>query len=193
MTQSEFSRRIFLQQSAGVAGASWARLVLPGLAAISQAACIAKEEKSPFTVLQADEAIEFEAIVARIIPTTDSPGAREAGVIHFFDQTFGTFNAGVFAPARGMLQQFQSGIEGGELFSELAEHEQDAYLESNEQTPFFGMMRFLTMCGFFGMSKFGGNQDDIGYKLVGMNSSVHVYQSPFGFYDAEYQKENPSG
>jgi len=193
MTPDDLSRRMFLQQSAGVAGASWARLVLPGLAAISQAACTAKEEKKSFTVLQPDEAIEFEAIVARIIPTTDSPGAREAGVIHFLDQTFGTFNAGILTPARGMLQQFQSGIEGDELFSELTEHEQDAHLESNEETPFFGMMRFLTMCGFFGMSKYGGNQGDIGYKLVGMNSNVHVYQSPFGYYDAEYQKENPSG
>ena len=193
MTQSELSRRNFLQRFAGIAGASWAKLVLPGLAAISQAACVAKEEKTPFTVLQPDEAIEFEAIVARIIPTTDSPGAREAGVIHFLDQTFGTFNAGMFTPARGMLQQFQSGIQGGELFSELTEGEQDSYLDSNEETPFFGMMRFLTMCGFFGMSKYGGNQDDIGYKLVGMNSNVHVYQSPFGHYDAEYQKENPSG
>ena len=193
MTPDDLSRRIFLQQSASVAGASWARSVLPGLAAISQAACTAKEEKTPFTVLQPDEAIEFEAIAARIIPTTDSAGAREAGVIHFLDQTFGTFNEGMFTPARGMLHEFQSGIEGGELFSELTEHEQDSYLESNEETPFFGMMRFLTMCGFFGMSKYGGNQDDIGYKLVGMNSNVYAYQSPFGYYDAEYQKENPNG
>jgi gluconate 2-dehydrogenase gamma chain len=193
MTHYDSSRRNFLQQSATVVGASWARVVLPGLAAISQAACTANEEKTPFAVLQPEEATEFEAIVARIIPTTDSPGAREAGVIHFLDQTFGTFNAGIFTPARGMLQQFQSGIEGGELFSELTEHDQDAYLESNEQTPFFGMMRFLTMCGFFGMNKYGGNQDDIGYKLVGMNSNARVYQSPFGYYDAEYQKENPNG
>ena len=192
MTPDNLSRRIFLQQSARVAGATWARSVLPGLAAISQAACTAKEEKAPFTVLQPDEAIEFEAIAARIIPTTDSPGAREAGVIHFFDQTFRTFNAGMLVPARGMLQQFQSGIEGGELFSELTEHEQDSYLESSEETPFFGMMRFLTVCGFFGMSKYGGNQDDIGYKLVGMTSNVHVYESPFGYYDAEYLKENPN-
>ncbi len=193
MTQSELSRRNFLQRSAGIAGASWAKSVLPGLAAISQAACTAKEEKTPFVLLRPDEGIEFEAIAARIIPTTDTPGAREAGVIYFFDQSFGTFNAPMLEAARGGLEKFQSGIQGSELFSELTEDEQDSYLESNEQTPFFGMMRFLTMCGFFGMSKYGGNQDDIGYKLVGMNSNVHVYQSPFGYYDAEYQKENPSG
>ncbi len=193
MTQSELSRRNFLQRSAGIAGASWAKSVLPGLAAISQAACTAKEEKTPFVLLRPDEGIEFEAIAARIIPTTDTPGAREAGVIYFFDQSFGTFNAPMLEAARGGLEKFQSGIQGSELFSELTEDEQDSYLESNEQTPFFGMMRFLTMCGFFGMSKYGGNQDDIGYKLVGMNSNVHVYQSPFGHYDAEYQKENPSG
>ena len=193
MNSVDSSRREFLQQVTTVAGTPWAKAILPGLAAISQAACTAKVQQAPFTILGDAEAVEFEAIVARILPTTGTPGAREAGVIHFLDQTFATFNAGILAPARGMLEQFQSGIEGGELFSELTAHDQDAYLDSNEDTPFFGMMRFLTMCGFFGMSKYGGNQDDIGYKLIGMNSHVHVYQSPFGYYDAEYMKENPNG
>jgi len=192
MTQSEFSRRNFLKSSAGIAGASWAKLVLPSLAALSQTACTARDDKVSFSTLSDDEAVQFEAIAARILPTTDTPGAREAGVIHFFDQTFATFNAGMLTPARGMLQQFQSGIAGDVLFSELSEPDQDAYLESNQQTPFFGMMRFLTMCGFFGMSKYGGNQS-VSYELLGMSVNAHVYPSPFGYYDAEYIKENPNG
>jgi len=192
MAQSELSRRNFLQRSAGIAGASWARSVLPGLAAISQAACTAKEEKAPFVLLRPDEGLEFEAIAARIIPTTDTPGAREAGVIHFFDQSFGTFNAPMLDVARGGLEKFQSGIEDARKFSDLSEEQQDAYLEANQETPFFGMMRFLTMCGFFGMSKYGADQD-VSYELIGMRSSAHVYPSPFGYYDAEYLKENPNG
>ena len=190
MRELDKSRRTFLNQSAALVGASWAKLVVPSLGALSQAACSAKVDKVSYVTLSEAEALEFEAIAARIMPTTNTPGAR---VIHFFDQTFATFNARMFVPARGMLEQFQSGIQGGELFSELTEDQQDSYLGANEETPFFGMMRFLTMCGFFGMSKYGGNQDDIGYKLVGMRSNVHVYQSPFGYYDAEYMKENPNG
>lgn len=192
MNELDKSRRAFLNQGAALAGATWAKLVLPSLAALSQAACSARDDKVSYVTLSDDEAVEFEAIAARIIPTTDTPGAREAGVIHFFDQTLGTFNAGMLSPARGMLQQFQAGIEGGVLFSELTEPDQDAYLDANEQTPFFGMMRFLTMCGFFGMSKYGGNQD-VSYELIGMRVNARVYPSPFGYYDAEYMKENPNG
>jgi len=189
----EASRRIFLQQSAGVAGASWLRAVLPGLAAISQAACTAKEEKAPFTILQEDEATEFEAIAARIIPTTDTPGAREAGVIYFFDQSFGTFNAPLLPALRSGLEELQASIGGKAKFSGLSHSEQDALLEANEQTPFFALTRIMTFCGYFGMSEYGGNKDGVGWKLLGMDPHAHTYESPFGYYDAEYLKENPHG
>jgi len=191
MTDTDVSRRLFLKQSAALGASNWAKIVLPSLAALSQAACGAKEEQAQFKVLTADEGRELEAITARILPTTDTPGAREAGVVYFFDTTFGTFNAPMLSPVRGMLQQFQRGIEGGVPFSSLSEDDQDAYLATQEQTPFFGMVKFLTMCGFFGMSKYGGNRDNIGWDLLGVNLETHVYTSPFGFYDAEYLKEHP--
>jgi len=191
MTPHDLSRRFFLQQSAGVAGATWARVALPGLAVISQAACTARDEQVAFVILQQDEAIELEAIAARIIPTTDTAGAREAGVVHFFDQSFGTFNAPMLPMLRGGLQKLQAGIDGGRKFSELSDDEQDALLEQNQNTPFFGFIRMMTFAGFFGMSKYGGNKDGIGWKLMGMDPNVHSYQSPFGYYDAEFLKENP--
>ncbi len=193
MSDVDLSRRRFLMQGTAAAGTRWARLVLPSLAALSQAACTARESQAPFTTLGDAEAREFEAIVARIMPTTDTPGAREAGVIHFLDQTFATFNAPMLAPARGGLEQFAAGIEGGVRFSELSEAEQDAYLATQENTPFFGMLRFLTMCGYFGLSKYGGNKDGVGWELVGMTPHNRVYESPFGYYDAEYLEENPDG
>lgn len=193
MTHYDSSRRDFLQQSMTVAGASWAKVILPGLAAISQAACTAKENQAPFTNLGDAEAVEFEAIVARILPTTDTPGAREAGVIYFFDQTFGSFNAPMLDVARGGLAKLQSGIDGDIKFSILTDEQVDAHLGAIEQTPFFGLMRFMTLCGFFGMSKYGGNRDGIGWKLVGMEPGMRAYQSPFGYYDAEYLEEHPDG
>ena len=189
MNPNDLTRRHFLKQSAGVAGATWARAVLPSLAAISQAACTAKEEQAPFTTLGAEEAIEFEAIAARIIPTTDTPGAREAGVIYFFDQSFGTFNAPMLPMIRGGLEALQSGIEGGRKFSELSAEEQDDVLEQNEATPFFGLFRMMTFAGFFGMSDYGGNKDGVGWKLLGMDPTAHAYTPPFGYYDAQYAEE----
>jgi gluconate 2-dehydrogenase gamma chain len=193
MNSNVISRRLFLEQSAGVTGAAWARAVLPGLAAISQAACTAKEEALPFTVLQNAEAIEFEAIAARIIPTTDTPGATEAGVIYFFDQSFGSFNAAMLPMLRGGLEQLQAGVSGGRTFSELSDEQQDELLADNQETPFFGLMRVMTFAGFFGMSEYGGNKDGVGWELLGVDPMAHVYTSPFGYYDEEYLKENADG
>ena len=191
MNPNDLSRRFFLKQAAGVGGAAWMRVVLPSLAAISQAACTAKEEAAPFTILSEAEATEFDAIAARIIPTTDTPGAREAGVIYFLDQSFGTFNAPLLPMLRGGLEQLQAGIEDGRRFSGLSEEEQDALLEQNQDSPFFQMLRMMTFAGFFGLSEYGGNKDGVGWALVGMDPDVHAYTSPFGHYDAEYLKENP--
>ena len=37
------------------------------------------------------EAADVEAVAAQIIPTDDSPGAREAGVVYFIDRALATF------------------------------------------------------------------------------------------------------
>ena len=190
MSQHEFSRRLFLQQGTGVAGAAWLNVVVPSMAAIAQAACTAKEEGQPFTILDDDEAAEFGAIAERIIPTTDTPGAREAGVIYFFDQSFGTFNAPLLPMLRGGLSELQAGIEGGRKFSELAAPAQDSVLEAAEDTPFFQLVRMMTFAGFFGLSKYGGYRDGVGWKLVGMDPAQHAHLPPFGYYDARYAEEN---
>ena len=190
MNDGNTSRRSFLQQGVALAGGSWLRFTAPGLAAVAQAACTAKEDGRQFSIITSDEAREFEAIAARIIPATDSPGAREAGVVWFFDQTFGTFNAPNLQFARAGLETFQEGLAGDGLFSSLDDAAQDEYLKTQEDSPFFNLMIFMTVCGFFGMSKYGGNKDDIGWKLIGVDPRQRAFQAPFGHYDAEYQREN---
>jgi hypothetical protein len=44
----------------------------------------------------------------------------------------------------------------------------------------------MTIAGFFGMSSYGGNRDNLGWKLLGLDGEHHAWQSPFGYYDAEY-------
>ncbi len=189
MKPEALSRRAFLERTAGAAGAAWARVALPSLAAISQAAIAAKEEGQAFSILGDEEAAEFAAVAARIIPTTDTPGATEAGVIYFMDQSFGTFNAPLLPMLRGGLEQIQSGIPDGRTFSELSEDEQDALLEANEATPFFGLIRMITFAGFFGLSEYGGNKDGVGWALLGMDPHAHAHVPPFGYYDAAYRQE----
>lgn len=192
MSNDALTRRMFLQGSGTVAGSTLMRAGIPAFIAATQAACTAKEEAAAFENLTAAEAREVIAIAARIIPTTDTPGATEAGAVYFFDQAFSTIFASMKAPARGMLAQFQSGIAaaypGAQVFSDLDEADQDAYLKSMEQTPFFQGARFMTMVGVFGMSMYGGNRDNIGWKLAGMDGPPHAWLPPFGFYDTEYME-----
>ena len=75
-----------------------------------QAACSAKQEAAAFRVLAAAEATDFAAIAARIIPTTDTPGATEAGVIYFFDNAFADAMRGQLDAARAGLAEFNAAL-----------------------------------------------------------------------------------
>ncbi|MGI9260433.1 MAG: gluconate 2-dehydrogenase subunit 3 family protein [Woeseiaceae bacterium] len=190
MSSDALTRRLFMQGSGTIAGSMLMRAGIPAFVAVSQAACTAKEEVATYEHLTSAEAREIIAIAARILPTTDTPGATEAGAVYFFDKAFGSFFARMKDPARGMLAGFQSGVAtaypGAELFSDLDVADQDEYLKSVEQTPFFQGARFMTMAGVFGMSMYGGNRDNIGWKLVGMDGPPHAWVHPFGHYDSEY-------
>lgn len=193
MDSRSWSRREFLAGSGGFAGAALWRGGLPAVLAISGAACSARDEGAVFDVLTADEGREIEAITARILPTTDTAGAREAGVVRFFDKSFASVMADSLEFARSGLAEFEAGVPaqfaGTERFSDLDEADQDAYLATQENTPFFGLVHFMTLCGFFGMSSHGGNRDQVGWQLLGFPTEHHTaWQPPFGYYDAEYMR-----
>ena len=87
--EDPISRRRFLASAGVFSGASMFRIGAPSLAAIAQAACTARDEGAAFKTLNTAEAADFAAVAARIIPTTDTPGAHEAGVIYFWDNALG--------------------------------------------------------------------------------------------------------
>lgn len=187
MSVDHLTRRLFLQSGASTV---FARVGLAGLAAIAESACTSRDESAAFAALTAADARELEAIAARIIPTTDTPGAREAGVIWFMDKAYDSFDTDYLPGALEGLANFQASIAGAfpgaQKFSDLNEAEQDAYLETQQDSGFFDEIRFMTILGFFAMSKYGGNRDDVGWKLVGLGTQHHGWQPPFGYYDAEY-------
>jgi hypothetical protein len=197
MEREALTRRLFLQGSGTFAGSIIMRAGIPTFVAVSQAACTAKEEAGIYENLSTAEAREVIAVAARILPTTDTPGATEAGAVYFFDKAFGTYFAAMQEPARQMLAGFQAGIPtaypGAEVFSDLSADDQDTYLKSIEHTPFFQGARFMTLAGVFGMSMHGGNRDNIGWKLMGMDGPPHAWLHPFGHYDTEYQAAQAAG
>ncbi len=188
MNEIQLSRRAFLRQTGIAARNSLIVLSLPVIMSSSAAASEAMLDNSAFKVLGSDEAREFAAIAARIIPTDETPGATEAGVIYFIDNVLGTSRTEALAPMREGLASLQATAQstyGSASFSALTTEQQDALLVSIEETEFFGTMRYMTIAGMFSLPEYGGNRDYAGWKLIGFEHK-HVWSPPFGFYDADY-------
>lgn len=182
------SRRRFMRSAGAVAGASLLRISAPSLAAIAQAACSARDTGARFATLGDEEAADFAAIAARLIPTTDTPGAREAGVIHFYDRGWGDELAWSLDDMRGFLQALND--TAGARFATLPEDQQDATLRDHEDDGRFELLRLTTIFGFFAMEKYGGNKAHVAWDLIGFQGHHGAWAPPFGYYDAEYRKEH---
>ncbi|HKE44866.1 MAG TPA: gluconate 2-dehydrogenase subunit 3 family protein [Steroidobacteraceae bacterium] len=184
------SRRSFLGASAATLSAGWLMAHWPQVAAAAHAAheTAVASGGAGFKFLTAEEAADVEAATSQIIPSGDTPGAREAHVVYFIDAAFASFFASQAADFRKGLGDFRSGCQGanaGAAFAALDEAKQHAYLTSVEATPFFGQLRFLTVAGLLSSPKYGGNKDGIGWKLIGFEDN-HVFSPPFGYYDRDY-------
>jgi len=132
------------------------------------------------------QATEIEAMASRIIPTDDTPGAKEAGVLYFIDNTMTTFAKEQAPLFDGGLQTVAKAVSAkhgaGAMFSTLTPEQQDDILRGIEKTPFFGALRFATIAGFLALPKYGGNKDYVGWKFIGQE---HAFEQkpPFGWYD----------
>lgn len=197
MYDETVNRRVFLRGSGTLAGGVMLRGGMPGLLALSAAACTARDEGAAFATLSTDQARDLEAVAARILPATATPGAREAGVIWFIDKVYGSIFDHAYERDMESLTQFRLALMGAhpqvEDFTGLTETQQDDFLETQERTRFFSSARYLTIAGMFSMSMWGGNRDDIGWRLIGMDGPPHGWPSPFGHYDAEYLREQEGG
>jgi gluconate 2-dehydrogenase gamma chain len=186
------TRRTLLQTLAGAAGAaalpSWTWADVARSAHRAHAARTNAEDAPP-PFFSAADAADVEAIAAQIVPTDDTPGAREAGVIHFIDQALATVLSHLAADYRTRLAGFQAGCRArypeAASFAALAPAQQIAWLTEVERTPFFDLTRQLTILGLFSMPAYGGNRDGIGWRLIGFDDQ-HTFQPPFGHYDRDY-------
>lgn len=181
---NELSRRRFLFSASALTGTAFLRLSGTSIAAIAQAACTARDRDGAFQALSAEDAADIEAIAARIIPTTDTPGATEAGVVHFFDSAL----AGEMRDRRDELLAGLAELNAADgtpaRFADLAPGDQDRRLRAIEDSGFFGLLREMTIFGFFAMSHYGGNRNHVGWDLIGFRGHNGAWEYPFGYYDA---------
>jgi len=188
MQDQQLSRRAFLRSAGGAARSSLIVLSMPAILASCERSRQANLNNEAFTALTEEEAQEFHAIAARIIPTDETPGATEAGVIYFIDNVLGNDREAEHEVLREGMRELQVAAAvnyNASYFHELEAEQQDQLLREVEQTPFFGTMRFLTIAGMFSLPEYGGNRDKVGYQLIGFVDQ-HAWQPPFGYYDADY-------
>jgi gluconate 2-dehydrogenase gamma chain len=190
------SRRDFVA-TVGSLGAVW---LLSDVAdrseAIAHAAHQVKQAQPTLQTFTPEQAAEIEAFASRIIPTDDTPGAREAGVVYFIDRSLATWAKEqqplVMEGLAKLPRDVGAKVRGQTRLSALTPAQQDEVLKSIEKTPFFGMMRFATIAGMFSLPDHGGNRDFAGWKLVGQVEAME-FTPPFSWYDQPANRRTLSG
>ena len=161
----------------------------PGILAAEEFVLEAAESGQPadFAFFSAEQAVELDEMVAQIIPTDDTPGAREARVVSFIDRALVTFERerqGDYTEGlKDLAAQTKERFPNATKFSELTFDQQIHVLTAIERTPFFNLVRTHTITGFFASPVHGGNHDKVGWQLVGYEDSLY-HEAPFGYYDA---------
>jgi gluconate 2-dehydrogenase gamma chain len=189
MDDESNSRRSALKgiaASFGLASLPWA-----GLARAAHDAHAAAQAPATATykLLSATDAADVEALSSQIIPSDDTPGAREAGVAYFIDIVLGSILAHWRSAFEAGLKEFQQACRArnpdAASFAALTREAQVEFLRTVETTRFFDQARLLTLCGMLSMPKYGGNRDGAGWKMMGFEDQ-HVFDAPFGYYDRDY-------
>src|SRR5579863_1909539 len=90
-----FSRRNFLTRAGSAVSAVWLSTHWTAIVAAAEHAHQSAKSSVPgkFQFFSPEEAFEIDAITARIIPSDETPGAHEAGVVFFIDRALTTFAA----------------------------------------------------------------------------------------------------
>ncbi|HWG04182.1 MAG TPA: gluconate 2-dehydrogenase subunit 3 family protein [Beijerinckiaceae bacterium] len=197
MSRHDQARRAFLIQTATGVGAAAATGLLPGAEAEAQTASknppaattmsTAKPEapkkagEGSGAFFNMTDSITIAAIAERIMPgAPGKPGATEAGVFNYIDLAL----AGAYADQQEFYRHGLTQLEAycnatyQKSFSGLPTAQQDEVLtalEAGKATgfdwphaqPFFNTLRKHTMEGMFADPVYGGNQNFVGWRLVG--------------------------
>jgi gluconate 2-dehydrogenase gamma chain len=191
VNQNDTTRRQFLRATGGLLGSAWIGTHWPQFVAAAEhahAAASGTVDRS-LKVLSPAQARDVEAIAAQIVPSGDTPGAREAGVVYFIDQVHAGPYAARAAEFTAGLAEFQARFAeinpAVATFADLPDGAQLEYLRGIEASPFFGTMKVLTLLGLLALPSYGGNAGKLGWKLVGFQDQ-HAWTPPFGHYDRDY-------
>jgi hypothetical protein len=187
MITSGSNRREFLFDMAGAAAGSWLASHGLELRAIAAYAASAPADE-PYEFLTPEQAREFDAISAQIVPTDETPGAREAHVVRFVDRGLATVYKQVQPISQKAFTALGDAVAaktpGSRSFAALSDADQIAFLTALEKADpaTFGFFRGGTMLGMFTNPAHGGNFNKVGWKMIGFEDR-YSWTPPFGYYD----------
>jgi gluconate 2-dehydrogenase gamma chain len=137
----------------------------------------------PYRFFSVAEATLLIAICEQIIPRDDTPGATDAGVIHYIDRQLcrafadhqAAYRQGLAAFGKSCLQVYKTPFEQ----LSFAQQTEAMRLIEAEQAPrelwgdqsqqgFFSMVIDHTRQGFYGSPRHGGNRDYASYRMLGL-------------------------
>ena len=181
-------RRHFLSLSGSAMGAAWLARLAPLVAAAQACASDAREADLGFSTFTEAEGTTFDAFAARIVPSGETPGAREAGSVYFADQALGSFFSGSLSLVREGLADLDARasamVPEVDGFAALDEARQDEIIGAveTEDPGFFAFGRTLVALGLISDPEYGGNRAGQGWALIGLEDAYR-YEPPFGYYD----------
>ena len=133
------TRRLFLGQAGASLGLYCLSSMTPDLLAkahaYGQSPHAGKAQTYRFFTPQ--QAAEFDAFSAQIIPTDDTPGAREANVVHFTDYVLSTIDRDQQAPVndafKALQEQVAKTVPGATSFAAITPAQQIAVMKAMEK------------------------------------------------------------
>ena len=189
------SRRTFLAQAGATVGLLYLHGLTPQIMAQAHEHAKAAPRNldgHPFRFFTPQQAADYEAFASQIIPTDETPGAKEANVVRFVDFALSEIepqNKQDFASAlKALNEQAKKTAPQAAAFAALTPEQQVEVMNAIEKTDAFWTMKNYTLIGFFGDPADGANKDQLGWKLIGFEDKFY-YAPPFGYYDAQLMKE----
>lgn len=140
-------------------------------------------ERTPSRAFQGPQRATIEAACARLLPSDQDPGAKEANVVEFIDrelarpeyEKLGKAIIGGTVALDRLSARF-----GGKKFVELDAAEQDDIISqvqnaSDRGRDFVKLLTLLTIEGFGSDPKWGGNAHGVGWNFIGYGPGTHEH------------------
>src|SRR5690606_30177700 len=113
-----------------------------------------------------------------------------AGVLHYADRALDTFFSFARDDVRAGLRDLDARAQEADAasYADLAPAARNEVFAGFAQSSYFANLQLLTVTGMFSNPVYGGNRDEAGWKLLGIEHAP-LYQPPFGWYDAEAARQ----